>query len=191
MSGNNIKDKILYLRLKQRDKEAFLKAYDLYVDSIYRFILFKVRSPEEAEDITSSVFLKTWDYIQNQKLKEYKTLKSFLYKVARNLVIDHYRKQARQKDVSINKDDGSSIDLPDEKQDTHDKIALDSDIQFLMQKLTLLKDEYREAIVLRYVDDMSISEIANILEKNKGNVRVIIYRAIKALKELAQEKGAG
>ena len=187
MSGNNIKDKILYLRLKQRDKEAFLKAYDLYVDSIYRFILFKVRSPEEAEDITSSVFLKTWDYIQNQKLKEYKTLKSFLYKVARNLVIDHYRKQARQQDVSINRDDGSSIDLPDEKQDTHGKIALDSDIQFLMQKLTLLKDEYREAIVLRYVDDMSISEIANILEKNKGNVRVIIYRAIKALKELAQE----
>ena len=80
MDIKSIKDKILYSRLKQKDKEAFIKAYDIYTDNIYRFIYFKVRGKEEAEDLTSQVFLKTWDYIQNNTLDQ-KTLKSLLYKM--------------------------------------------------------------------------------------------------------------
>ena len=68
--------------------------YDLYTDSIYRYIYFKVGQDEEARDLTSEVFLKAWNYIQDNKITDYKTLKALFYKIARNLVIDHYRRKS-------------------------------------------------------------------------------------------------
>jgi RNA polymerase sigma-70 factor, ECF subfamily len=177
-------DKILYLKLQDKDKEAFIKAYDLYLDSIYRFIFFKVGSKEEAEDLTSSVFLKTWDYIQTNKIKEFKTLKALLYKVARNVVIDHYRKQSQRQEISLDQGD-EPIDIADAKIDLDREMEIADGFSSLEQKLFELKDEYREVLVLKYVDELSISEIAKILNKNQGNVRVLIYRAIKALKKIA------
>ena len=184
--GERIKDKILYLQLKQKDKEAFMKAYDLYFDDIYRFIYFKISNKEEAEDLTSSVFLKTWEYIQNNSIKNYKTLKSLFYKIARNTVIDHYRKKSNQQNVSLNYGE-EEINIADDKQDLHKKIEVDADYEIIRKKMFELKDEYREVITLKYINELSISEIAEVLDKEKGNVRVLIYRAVNALKELAQE----
>ncbi|MCU0679636.1 MAG: RNA polymerase sigma factor [Planctomycetes bacterium] len=179
-------DKSLFLRLKEKDKEAFIKAYDLYLDDIYRFIFFKVGVHEEAEDLTAAVFLKTWNYIQNNDIAAYSSLKSFLYKVARNLVIDHYRKKSLEKSALLS-DDPAGLDLPDENQDIHRQIELHDDYGFIESKLFELKDEYREVITLRYINELSVSEIAKTLDKSRGNIRVLIYRAIKALKGLANE----
>ena len=183
MSAKRIKDKILYLRLKQKDKDAFIKAYDSYIDDIYRFIYFKVGSKEDAEDITSQVFLKSWDYIQNNNLLEYKTIKAFFYRVARNTVIDHYRDKSNQKNISINNKE-SLIDIIDEKVDLSGEMDLKSDIKNIQQAMQELKDEYREVLLLRYINELSVKEIAEILDKSKGNVRVLIFRAIKALKNI-------
>jgi DNA-directed RNA polymerase specialized sigma24 family protein len=71
----NLKDRLLYIKISKKDKEAFIKAYDLHVDDIYRFVFFKVSDEDEARDITSSVFLKTWDYIQNNNLKDLQNFK--------------------------------------------------------------------------------------------------------------------
>lgn len=188
MKPGALNDKILYLRLQDKDKEAFIKAYDLYLDSIYRFIFFKVGSKEEAEDLTSSVFLKTWDYIQTNKLKEFKTLKSLLYKVARNTVIDHYRKQSQRQEVSLDQGEEMTIDVVDEKADPIGAFELAADYESLEKKLSELKDEYREIILLKYVDELSIAEIANVLNKSQGNVRVLIFRAVNALKKIATAK---
>jgi len=188
MRPGTFNDKILYLRLQDKDKEAFIKAYDLYLDSIYRFIFFKVGSKEEAEDLTSSVFLKTWDYIQTNKLKEFKTLKSLLYKVARNTVIDYYRKQNQRQEISLDQGEEMTIDIVDEKADPVGAFELASDFESLEKKLSELKDEYREIILLKYVDELSIAEIANVLNKSQGNVRVLIFRAVNALKKVAAAK---
>lgn len=185
--SEKLKDKILYLRIKEKDKEAFIEAYDLYLDDIYRFIFFKVSSKEEAEDLASQVFLKTWDYIQNGQLKDYKTLKALLYKVARNLVIDHYRQQSRRQNVSI---DGSET-LTEQFVETKDmakEIEVAADFEALEEKMKELKDEYREIIILRFINELSISEIASVLEKNKGNVRVLVYRALNALREIVNQE---
>src|SRR3989338_7108037 len=99
-----IEEKILFYKIKKNDKQAFVKAYDLYIDQLYRFIYFKVGSREEAEDLCSAVFLKTWNYILENSLKERKTLKALLYKIARNLIIDHYRKNKDRKTVSLDSD---------------------------------------------------------------------------------------
>lgn len=182
-----INEKIIYLRLRQKDKEAFIKAYDNYIDDIYRFVYFKVNKKEDAEDITSLVFLKSWDYIQNNKLGDYKTLKSFFYKVARNAVIDHYRKASGQENVSLEREEGT-IDVVDEKSDMAKEFDLKMDYEQLLALMSELKGEYKEVLMLRYVNELSVKEIADILEKDKGNVRVLIYRAINALKKIASNK---
>lgn len=178
------REKILFLRLKSKDKQAFIKAYDLYIDQIYRFIYFKIGSKEEAEDLTSAVFLKTWGYIQEGNLIDYKTLKSLIYKIARNLIIDHYRKTSRQEKISISA--GGELDFVDEKQDIAKQMELKMEFAGLEAKLAELKDEYREALVLRFVNELSIGEMADILNKPRGNVRVLIFRALEALKRLVK-----
>jgi len=182
MSGSGISDKILYARLKNRDKQAFIKAYEEYLEPIYRFVFFKVNSKEEAEDLTSSVFLKAWDYIQDNNLKDHKTLKSFLYKVARNAVIDHYRKASRLQNISLH--DEAARHIEDHGQDIGRKLALASDFQEIQDKLMELKDEYREIIILKYVNELSTKEIAEVLDKSRGNIRVLSYRALEALRKL-------
>jgi RNA polymerase sigma-70 factor (ECF subfamily) len=183
MSAEKLKEKILYLRLKKKDKEAFVKVYDLYFDDIYRFIYFKVSNKEEAEDISSSVFLKTWDYIQNNNLGEFKSLKPFLYQVARNAVIDYYRKKSSSENLSLDHKN-NTIDVVDEKQNIEGEIDIKKEHENLMSGLKELKDEYREILIMRYVNELSISEISDALDKTKGNVRVIIYRAVQALREV-------
>jgi len=178
-------DKKLLTKIKQRDQDAFVKAYDLYVDQIYRFIYFKVNNQEEAQDITSAVFLKTWNYIQENSLKNYKTLKALIYKIARNTIIDYYRKKSH---ITITIDDQENkIDLPDTKQDIIKQTEIFSDFKILEEKLQFLKDEYREVIILRYIDELSINEIADIVNKSKSNIRVLTHRALKALRELMEE----
>jgi len=184
MKIGKIEEKLLLYKIKKNDKEAFIKAYDLYVDQLYRFIYFKVGSREEAEDLCSAVFLKTWNYILGNNLKDHKTLKALLYKIARNLIIDHYRKNKNRETISLDGDNG--IQVIDEKQSAAKAMELKTDLLVLETKLPQLKDEYREIIILRFVNELSIKEVAEILDKSKGNTRVLIFRALKALKELLE-----
>lgn len=170
--------KILFLRVKNKDKEAFGKFYDLYVTRIYRFIFFKVNSTTDAQDLTSEVFLKLWQYIKEDK--EIENLNSLTYMIARNAVIDFYRHKSR-KDESI---EGAGLEtIINEKDDLFERQAINSDLMHVLEGLGGLKDEYREVIVLRYLDELSIDEIAQILDKSAGSVRVLLHRATKTLKD--------
>lgn len=182
MNIGKIEEKLLLYKIKKSDREAFVKAYDLYVNQLYRFIYFKVGSREEAEDLCSAVFLKTWNYILENSLEEHKTLKALLYKIARNLIIDNYRKNKNKETISLDGDQG--VEIIDQKPNAAKAMELKTDILVLETKLPELKDEYREVIILRFVNELSIKEIADILDKSKGNIRVLIFRALKALKEL-------
>lgn len=180
-----IEEKLLLYKIRRNDKQAFVKAYDLYVDQLYRFIYFKVGNREEAEDLCSAVFLKTWNYILQNSLKDGGSLKALLYKISRNLIIDHYRKNSARETVSL--DHGRGFEVIDEKQNAGRDMELKTDLLVLETKLPELKDEYREVIISRFVNELSIGEIAEILDKTKGGVRVLIYRALNALKELVNK----
>ena len=177
------KDKILLARLKTKDTDAFAEIYDLYVTKIYRFIYFKVSSVEEAEDLTSEVFLKSWQYISEGKKIE--NMNALLYRIARNAVIDFYRSRAKTEALEENISGDQAVSEDDLK-----NIEISLDFADMEKSLRDLKDEYREVIVLRFVDELSIKEIADILEKNKGTVRVLIFRALQALKQLLLEEQA-
>jgi RNA polymerase sigma-70 factor (ECF subfamily) len=174
-------------RLKSGDKEAFIKAYDDFADDLYRFAFFKLGSEDEAKDLVSIIFLKAWNYIQTNSLKDAKTLRALLYKIARNAIIDHYRDKGAAAEISL-EDAPQALELPDESQNQDDLLDKKANLGLIQEKLMLLKDEYREIIIWRFIDDLSMDEIANITEKKKGNVRVLLHRAITALKELVNEE---
>lgn len=179
----NIEEKSLLLKVKNKDRQAFINAYDLYVDQLYRFIYFKVGNSEDAKDLTSAVFLRTWTYLLENKIINEKTLKALLYKIARNLIIDHYRKTNQHNNISL--DNGiSDKNLIDEKQDLIKQSENTFDLIMVETKLLELKDEYREAIVLHFINELSIKEMAEILDKPEGNIRVLIHRALKAIRQL-------
>ena len=183
----NNSEKTLFLKLKKhKDRQAFIEVYDLYLEPIYRFVYFKVGDKAQAEDLTSQVFLKCWSCIQDGKITDYQTIRAFLYKVARNTVIDYYR----QNRVELSLDDENALDVEDRSQGQVDKLDIELTMDMVKEQLLQLKDEYREALILKFINELSISEIADILGKTKGNVRVLLHRATEALKNLVtkQEK---
>ncbi|MFH1233828.1 MAG: RNA polymerase sigma factor [Patescibacteria group bacterium] len=167
-----------------KDQQVFIKAYDLYIDQLYRFVYFKVGNSEEAKDLVSAVFLRAWTYLLDNNVNE-KTLKALLYKIARNLIIDHYRKVNQRNNVSLD-NNISEKDLIDEKQDLVKQSEIAFDLTMIETRLPELKDEYCEAIVLRFINELSSKEMSEILDKSEGNVRVLIHRALKAMKDLVE-----
>lgn len=189
-----MKEQYLFLKLRAtRDPEVFGKLYDIYVDQIYRFIYFKVGRKEEAEDLTGDVFLKTWQYINEMGSEVIDNLRAFLYQTARNTVIDFYRSRDQKEFVALpqeqeNDEEKPSMEIIDEKQDLVEKIELASDLEEVKKALQKIREEYREIIVLRFVEEMSVKETAEILGKSEGAVRVLLHRAVAALKEEATRK---
>ncbi len=168
---------------RDKEKEVFIEAYDQNVDQIFRFIYFKVGNKEEAQDLTSATFLKAWNYIHKNKINP-KTFKALLYRIARNSVIDYYRTKSGLPETSLEKES----DMADDKQDISFRVELTSDLALIESGLLKLKDEYREVIILKYTEELSVAEIAEILEKSKTNTRVLIFRALRALRELVSNK---
>ena len=157
-------------------KKEFSNIYDQYIGNIYRFVFFKVSAEDIAEDITSETFLRGLKtYLQ--KKGEIKNVRAFLYRIANNLVIDFYRTRGQAIIVSV--DDYK--ELADLRNDLRKKAVFDSDMEMIRTALSSMRDDYQNIIILRYLDDMSISEIAHILEKENGAVRTMLHRAMKEL----------
>lgn len=174
-------------RLKKKDQTAFTMAYDENIADIYRFIYFKIGNDEEAKDITSDVFLKTWNHIQTNSLQDAKTLRALFYKVARNAIIDHYREHGKGRVLSL-EESAPHFDIVFEGKDEGERLDVEKDIELIRTKLPLLKEEYREAIIMRFINELELAEIADITGKSRGNIRVLIHRALKALKALLDEE---
>jgi len=184
--NEKIEEKSLQKRLKNKDIKAFEDFYDKNIDDIYRFIYFKVSKKDDASDLSSLVFLKTWEHIQKNGIKDCATLRALVYKVARNVIIDHYR-NSRPESLSLD-DEHNRIDVIDEDYDLAGEISDKADYEKLMLKIMDLKNEYREILIMRFVNDLSLDEIADITGKKNMNIRVLLHRATKALKEMMEEK---
>lgn len=185
MSTPKISEKILLFKLRvKEDPEAFAKLYDIYVKRIYSFVFFKVANREEAEDITSEVFLKAWRYIQEKKNIE--SFSGLLYRLARNAVIDLYRSKTKLK-KTISSEEILENEMDEEEgleKDFENKIGDKIEVQRITAALQKLKQEYREVVTLRYVDELEISEIAEITGKGQIAVRITLHRGLKKLKDL-------
>jgi len=165
-------DKYLIIQAGQGNAEAFEVLFNKYSNKIYRFIYYKISNKELAEDFTSQCFLKAWEQISSKK--GIKTFQAWMYKTARNLVIDYYRSREKEELPLIYQDESSESNL---------RINPDSNLEiFELEKILLnLKSEVKEIVILKYIEGFSIKEIAKIVDKSSANVRVIIHRALKDL----------
>lgn len=179
--GNALRDKLLLFHIRtKRDPEAFGRIYDAYLPQIYRFIYFKVPSEEEAQDLSADTFAKLWQYLSDGKPVQ--NLQALVYQIARNLVMDYYR--ARPDRLTTLGEEVLRVPADDYR----GLLAVERglEVSAILRALRLLKDEYREAIILRYVDELSPKEIARVLGKNEGNARVLIHRALASLKAVLE-----
>lgn len=157
-------------------KEKFEQIYDLYIDKIYRFVSVKVNSQEIAEDLTSEAFLRFWQTIKSNRM-DIENPQAFLYKIARNLVVDHYRQKGRTVFVSTD-----SVVIADPAPTIQEKTAQASDLEMIKANISKLSDDYQAVIIWHYIEDLPIPEIAKMTDKSEGAVRVTLHRALQALK---------
>jgi len=156
-------------------RKIFSQIYDRYIDKIYRFIFFKVNSQEIAQDLTSETFLKSWESFKNGNKIE--NIQAYLYRTARNLVIDFYREKGKVQIVSA-----ENPLIPDPTQNLEEKAVLKSDIDNIKMALASLPDRYQDVIIWYYLDDLPISEIAKMLDRTEEATRVLLHRALNALR---------
>ena len=182
--NSNIKEKLfLYKVRNNKDAESYAVLYDKYVEPIYRFVYFKISNKEEAEDVTSEVFLKAWDYLTKNKDIEIKSFRALVYAIARNKIVDVYRDRAKRKELP--REEAVGINS---KTDLHHETAVSQDAEQLLETIKSLKQEYQDVIHLRHVEGLSTKEIAEVLDKKASSVRVTLHRAINKLKELLEDK---
>ena len=160
------------------DSSAFGTLYDRYQAMIYRFILVKVGRREEAEDITHQVFLSAWTNVRKYKHRGH-PFSSWLYQIARNQVIDHYR--AKKGEISLEKMDPEYFIAPASAQFD---LAMKLDIEKVRVAIQELKPDYQDVIIMRFIEDISVKETATILKKSEGAVKLIQHRAINELKKM-------
>ena len=172
----------LVRRAQNDDAEAFGELYDRFVVPIYRYIYYRV-SRGEVEDLTENVFLKAWEKRASYSKKPGSNFGSWLFRIAHNIVVDYYRAGAKNRTVELSDELPlvSDAAAPDEKlANKHEHIEL-------IHALRRLPEMHQQVLVLKFVNDLDNSEIAAIIEKSVGAVRVIQFRALNRLKILLEK----
>ncbi|MDO8470054.1 MAG: sigma-70 family RNA polymerase sigma factor [bacterium] len=159
------------------DARAFGQLYDTYVARIYRFILLKVSNRHDAEDLTSQVFGSAWESIRRFEFRGF-PFSSWLYRIAQNAVIDHYRTTRHHEDLES---------VPDEvladRPGWDERLDRDRDLMLVRSAIADLSPEHQTVLILRFIDERSTKEIALTIGKSEGAVRVIQHRALKELRQ--------
>ena len=171
-------EKNLIERAIKGEASAFGLLYDKYQPQIYRFIYLKVGHREEAEDLTHQVFLKTWGNIDRYNFQGF-PFSSWLYRVARNQVIDFYR--TKKANLSL-----ESINITELKIESFNsgEIDVNPDIERIKKAIHQLNLRQQDVIILRFIEDFSLAEVASILNKTETAVKLIQHRALKKLKKI-------
>jgi len=171
-------DKNLIERAIEGEAEAFGQLYDRYQPAIYRFIYLKVGQREEAEDLTHQVFLKSWRNMTGYNFKGF-PFSSWLYSIARNQVIDHYR---------LKKDIIGLEAIAEIGEDGNPHDVLDKQTNLAKVKLAILKlnGEQQDVVIMRFIDDLSVKETAMALDKSESAVKLLQHRAVKNLKKILE-----
>lgn len=177
-------DRYLLYRLKvKKDPEAFAKIYDNYVSSIYRFAILKLPKQEDAQDITAEVFTKLWQYLQQPK--PVTNIRALLYKTCRNQIADFYRNSDKTISLdSVTEQAEFASTLLDDVGRGKEIMEAKSEVSLILIQLEKLKEDYRDVLALRLIDQLSFADIGIVLGKAPGHVRVIYHRGMKALKAM-------
>src|SRR3989344_42357 len=169
-------EKNLVDKARKGNPEAFGALYDYYLPRIYRFVLFKVSHKQQAEDITQHAFMKAWENMGSYKPQGY-VFGSWLYRIARNTVIDYYRQNEPQIDIEDVAPEDLGID-----NSLLTKLEVKFDWENVLGAIATLNAVEQDVLIMRFVEDLPHDEVAKAVDKSESAVKVIQHRAIKKLK---------
>ena len=174
--GPNEASEDLVIRAKQGDTGAFSRLYDLYFKKIYQFIFYRVNHKEIAEDLTEEVFIKAYGKISN--ITSSLSFEGWMYQIARNRVIDYYR----DKRQTVPLDEIENTFYYEET--VIDTINLENRQKLLLETIKKLRGDQQIVLKLKFFENLENAEIAELLGKTEGAIRVIQHRALQQLQNL-------
>jgi len=167
---------------QKNDAESFGELYDKFVVLIYRYVYYRV-DRGEAEDLTELVFLKAWENRRRYKKQNGNSFSSWIFRIAHNVVVDFYRARFKNETTEL------SDEIISENQDINPVFQAQSkfDQYELTEVIRQLPQNQQQVIVLKFVSELKNSEIAEVINKTEGAVRIIQFRALARLKKLLDQ----
>jgi RNA polymerase sigma-70 factor, ECF subfamily len=178
---SDLDDEGLLLLATAGDAEAFGTLYDRYLHELYRYVFYRVGDHHETEDITANAFIRTWEYLPRLSGNgaAIRSFRAWLYRVAKNLVTDFYRTR-------------ETVPVPDGFHRDEDSVerASDEDARALAvaRAIRELKPAYQQIIILRFINQLSHKECAEIMKVSIAQARVLQHRALNKLREMVDER---
>jgi|CXWL01.1.fsa_nt_gi RNA polymerase sigma-70 factor (ECF subfamily) len=158
--------------------KAFGELYDAYFSQIHKYVYYKVAA-EHVDDLVGTIFIKAWT-----KIKKYRRtgfpFSSWLFRIAHNTLVDHYRTHKQYYELEEK--------ITDESMDPQALLEKNLNGERVHQALRKIGKNYQEVILLKFMNDMSNDEIAQMLDTSESNVRTMQFRALKKLKAELQEQ---
>lgn len=173
----------------ESQEDRFLKAFEDYSDALFRHASIRISDRERAIDVVHDTFTKVWSYVRaGHQIDSYR---SFLYKVLNNLIIDEYRKRKELSlDALLSEEGVDEGSFPELSESTVEALAATIDGQKAFALLGGLPDEYREVIIMRFVDGLGPREISDLIEESENVVSVRIHRGLKLLRKRIESEVA-
>lgn len=160
---------------------TFAQVYDHLASKIYRYAFLRLSSQEDAEDVLSGAFLRLWNYAQKNK-HEIENVSALVYRITHNLIVDEYRKRKPSLSIELLAENGfeftSTKGLASEVAAEH---------TLVLEAFNKLSDYDRELLVLRFIQEVPVFEIAEIYSITENNASVRIYRAVQKLKDIVNK----
>jgi len=155
--------------------------YERYLDEIYRYAYFRLGDRDEAEDITANTFMKTWESLPKiyQQDGSIYNFRNWLYRVAKNLIIDHYRK-IKTLPLLNNFHEDQDATIKDAEQNIQSG--------HLSKAIMALRPDYQQIIILRFINQLSHQEVTEIMKRSTSQTRILQHRALKKLRELLSDE---
>ncbi len=161
------------------DGEAFGQLYDRYIDSVYRFIYYRVNDRALAEDFTSETFLRALRRIGTITYQG-RDIGAWFITIARNIVLDHLKSARHRLEMTT-----ADIIEPKEVERSTEATVLDTlQSERLMEAVNKLGDEQRECVMLRFMQGLSVAETATVMGRNDGAIKALQHRAVRKLADL-------
>ena len=170
-------------RAKQGDRQAVAELYRTHVDTVYRYVYARVQDEQVAEDLTAQVFLQAIEGLPDYVITGAPFM-AWLYRIAYARVVDHYRRQGRRQEVSLPEVLAADQPRPE------DYVEAEADWEMAIDLLAQLTDDQQDVIILRFIGEMSLAEVAKTLGKTVGAAKALQYRALATLARLLEKQRA-
>lgn len=161
-------------------EEIFYEAFEAHSDALFHFCSFKIADREQARDLVQKAFERFW--LSLKKGNEIVNPRAYLYKTLKFLIIDEYRSNKKTISLEALQEDGYEPSVESEE----GKVSTKLEFERLREVMKKLAPKYEEVLILRYVNELSLKEVADILKVRDNVVSVRLNRAIKQLEQLIQ-----